>query len=238
MKIIIVLLIGIAVYVLLKAVNALNKYIYHKYAKWTQKFNFVPAMEFIMWLIFIFWANDFLFKNKSYYQYLVLSLIVIVVVLLAWFIARDFIAGIVLRVQNDLQTNNNIQFGNTEGRIKSQHLTHLKIVTPTGQIVKIPYTRLNQEIVSEISDSTAIEEFKFQIQAKKTMSRQDMEEKIRFLLINSPWCNFNKIPVIRLISESEDLFVFEILVNALNQKHILQLEKSIGEQLSNMNSCI
>ena len=235
MKILIVLLIGIAVYLLLKVVNSLNKYINYKYKKWTQKFNFAPALELIILLIYFFWANDFLFKNKSYYQYLVLSLILAVVILLAWFIARDFIAGIVLRVQNDLQTNNNIQFGNLEGRIKSQHLTHLKIVTTTGQIVKIPYSRLNQEIISETSDSASIEEFKFKIRSKKTISRQDAEEKIRFLLINSPWSNYNKTPDIRLFSENDDFFVFEILVNVLNQKHILQLEKTIQEQISNIN---
>ena len=78
------------------------------------------------------------------------------VVFLAWFVVKDFIAGIVFKVQNDLQANNNIQFGKITGIIKSQHLTHMKVETTTGQVIKIPYSRLNQDIISEISDSITV----------------------------------------------------------------------------------
>lgn len=232
MKIIIVVLIGIIIYVLLKILNTVYIYINKKYTKWTRKLNFIPALEFITWLIFIFWSIDYLFKNKMYYQYLVISIVIIVVVFLAWFVVKDFIAGIVFKVQNDLQENNNIQFGKIAGTIKSQHLTHMKIETSTGQLIKIPYSRLNQEVISEISDSITYEEFKFKVTTNKTLSKQDTEENIRFLVINSPWSNFNKSPVIKLISDNENTFTFDILVNTLNNKHMRQVEKSVSEQLS------
>lgn len=232
MKILIVLIIGIAVYFLLKVITTANSYLLKKYTKWTHKLNFIPALEFITWLIFIFWAIDYLFKNKMYYQYLVISIVIIVVGFLAWFVVKDFIAGIVFKVQNDLQENNNIQFGKITGIIKSQHLTHMKVETGTGQIIKIPYSRLNQEVISEISDSTSFEEFKFKVNTNKTLSKQDTEENIRFLVINSPWSNFNKSPVIKLISDNENNYTFDILVNALNHKHMRLIEKSITEQLS------
>jgi hypothetical protein len=231
MKIIIVVLIGILVYVILKAINTLSIYINKKYAKWTRKLNLIPAVEFISWLVFIFWAIDFLFKNKMYYQYLVISIVIIVVVFLAWFVVKDFIAGIVFKVQNDIQSNNKIQLGKITGTIKSQHLTHIKVETGTGQVVKIPYSRLNQEIISEISDATTDEEFRFQVQTKKAKSKQDTEDHIRFLIINSPWSNINKSPLIKLISEDEDFFTFEVLINTLNYKHMRQLEKSVTDQL-------
>ncbi len=115
MKIIIVVLIGILVYVFLKVINTLYTYINKKYSKWTRKVNLIPAIELIVWLIFIFWAVDYLFKNKLYYQYLVISIVIIVVIFLAWFVIKDFIAGIVFKVQNDLQINSNIQLGKIIG---------------------------------------------------------------------------------------------------------------------------
>ena len=232
MKIIIVVLIGILVYVFLKVINTLNTYINKKYSKWTRKLNLIPAIELIVWLFFIFWAVDYLFKNKLYYQYLVISIVIIVVIFLAWFVAKDFIAGIVFKVQNDLQINSKIQLGKITGNIKSQHLTHIKVKTTSGQMVKIPYSRLNQEIISEISDSTTIEEYKFQLQVEKTRSKQETEEYIKFLIINSPWSNFNKKQIIKVIFEDETTFTFEVLVNALNNKHSRQLEKSIMEQMN------
>ncbi len=232
MKIIFVVLIGILVYLFLKGLNTFYNYIKKKYSKWTGKFNIIPVIEFISWLVYLFWVNEYLFKSKSYYQYLVISLVIIILIFLSWFVAKDFIAGIVFKVQNDLQTNSNIKIGDIEGRIKSHHLTHLKIVTTSGQVIKFPYSRFNQEIVSEISDSTTVDEFKFQLQTRKTESKQKSEENIRFLVINSPWSNINKSPVIKFLSENETSFTFEVLVHALNNRHMRQIEKSITEQLS------
>ncbi len=232
MKIIIVVLIGISVFVLLKVINTLYIYVNKKYTKWTRKFNFIPALEFITWLIFIFWAIDYLFKSKMYYQYLVISIVIIVVVFLAWFVVKDFIAGIVFKVQNDIKSDNNIQFGKISGTIKSQHLTHMKVETTSGQVVKIPYSRLNQEVISEISDSKTAEEFKFQVTTDRTLSKQDTNENIRFMVINSPWSNINKSPVIKLTSENENTYTFDIMVNALNHKHMRLIEKSVSEQFS------
>lgn len=232
MKIIIVVIIGVLIYVFLKVINTLFIYINKKYTKWTRRFNLLPAIEFFIWLIYIFWAIDFLFKNKFYYQYLVISLVFILVVFLAWFVVKDFIAGIVFKAQNDLQKNNSIQLGKTSGKIKSQHATHLKVETSSGQIVKIPYSKLNQEIISEASESTTVEEFKFKINVAKNKSKQDIEEKIRFLVINSPWSNLNVSPVIKFLSDNESTFTFEVLINTLNHKHMRLIEESITDQLS------
>lgn len=232
MKILIVVLIGILVFAFLKAISTLYIYISKKYKKWTRKLNLIPAVEFISWLIFIFWAIDYLFKNKLYYQYLVISIVIIVVVFLAWFVVKDFIAGIVFKVQNDLQTNNKIQLGAINGIIKAQHLTHIKVETSAGQIVKIPYSRLNHEIISEISDSKTNEDFKFQLQIKKTRSKQETEDQLNFLIINSPWSNFNRKPIMKLVSEDETFYTFDVTASTLNHKHMWLLEKSLRELLS------
>jgi len=231
MKIIIVVIIGILVFVFLKALNTLHVYVNRKYKKWTRKLNLIPAVEFISWLIYIFWAIDFLFKNKLYYQYLVISIVIIVVVFLAWFVVKDFIAGIVFKVQNDLQTKSNIQLGAICGVIKAQHLTHIQIETSAGQILKVPYSRLNHEIISEISDTTSNEDFKFQIQIKKTKNKKETEDLLNFHIINSPWSNFNIKPVTKLLSEDENLYTFDVTASTLNHKHMWLLEKSVKEQI-------
>jgi hypothetical protein len=232
MKILIVLFIGIAVYFLLKGLNIVKRYLINQRVKWIQKFNFIPAIEFVSWLVFIYWAIEYLFQDKMFYQYLVISIVIIVVGFLAWFVVRDFIAGIIFKAQNNLQVNKMIQLGEVRGRIIAQKSTHLTIETTGGQIIKIPYSKLNQEIISEISDSTINEEFKFQFQTKKTKGKQETEEEIKYLLINSPWINFNITPILKLISEDNTFYTFEVTAGTLNHKHMWLLEKSIRKQLS------
>ncbi|MEZ5195514.1 MAG: mechanosensitive ion channel [Bacteroidales bacterium] len=231
MKIIVVLIIGVALFLLLKVLGLFKNYLVRKYSKWVRKFNVLPAIELITWLLYVFWANDFLFKEKSYYQYLVASLVIILVAFFAWFLVRDFIAGIIFRVQNDLPANKNIQLGSINGKIKSKHLTHLIVETTDNQMVKIPYSKLQQEVVSELSDSQGADEYKIMLTVKKNVTKAQIEEKIRILILNNPWSNFRKKPMIKLLSEDDTNYSFEIKVNTMEHKHMRLLEKSIIDQL-------
>jgi small-conductance mechanosensitive channel len=161
----------------------------------------------------------------------VISIVIIVVAFLAWFIVKDFIAGIVFKVQSNLQLNNTIQVGNVSGIIKSLHPTYLKLETSTGQMVKVPYSRLNHEIISEISEAKTKEGYKFQLQIRKIKGKQETEDRLNFLIINSAWSNYNRKPILKLVSENDTHYTFEVTASTLNHKHMWLLEKSVREQL-------
>lgn len=232
MKIIIVLIIGVALFIMLRVLGILKKHLVLKYSGWTRKFNVLPAIELITWMLYIFWVSDFLFKDKFYYPYIVISLVIIIVALFAWFLAKDFFAGIIFRIQNDVLANNNIQLGSISGRVKSQHITYLTIETSNNQLVRIPYSKLQQEITSKFSEAQETDEYRFVLVVNKGLDKSEIEEKIRILIINSPWCNFRERPKIKLITEDKKTFSFEIRVNTLSQKHLQLLEKAINEQVA------
>jgi len=233
MKIVTVLLAGLTVFIVLKIAgfslkkgspgNPLLKSVARKF----------PLVEIISWIVFVFWAATALFIDGSFYPYIMAALFLITAILFVWFVFRDVFAGAIFRAQNDLNLGDYIKIGELSGQIKSVHSTHLEITSDNGQTIKIPYSRLSQDLISGMTTPEGMEEFTISLTVKKTMPKDEIEEKIRFEIANSSWCNYKNPPVIKLKNQNEEVTNFDILVYTLNQKHLRIVEKMLKEKFHN-----
>ncbi|MGK7394754.1 MAG: mechanosensitive ion channel domain-containing protein [Candidatus Cyclobacteriaceae bacterium M3_2C_046] len=231
MKIIIVFVIGLSLFITLRFLY----FVLHRKG-WAniggqhiQKF--LPGLEFVAWLIFIFWGLDYLLKAKSYYPFLIISLVIILTGLIAWFLLRDIVAGVILRLQDGLVINQNIRFQHISGKIASLHLAHLRIVNQDGDAIKVPYSKISNEIIAEVAGKDDVDQVDLQIRLKKTFTREEYLERIRFLLLNAPWSSSKKPTFIQMKQEAQDYFLFSIKIHTLNTNHTALIEKYLKEKL-------
>jgi len=230
MKIVSVLLAGLAVYIVLKIAGTIIKKGAPGYPYLKGFLKLMPLVEVILWIAFVFWAIRALFIDVSTYPYIILGMFLITAMLFVWFVFRDVFAGVIFRAQNDLNIGDFIKIGDLSGQIKSIHLTHLEIITDNGQNLKIPNTRLNNNLISGMTTPEGIEEFTISLQVKNNEAHAETEEKIKYEIVNSPWCNYKNPPVIKLQNRNTDFTTFDILVYTLNQKHLRIVEKMLNEK--------
>ncbi len=229
MKIVIAILAALLVFLILKAIAWGLKRLLDHYPGFRFNNNQFIVVELIVWIIFIFWSSDYLFLNKYYYHYLVYSLVFIVTGFLAWYLIRDIFAGIIFRLKHNLKAGMHIRAGDLSGRIKSQHLTFLKIKTADGQILRIPYPRINQEIISELTYTDALREHVLHIRVDSSLSMMDATNLIRTTILNAPWSNLNEEPLIKFLKENENGCVFEVMIYSMNANHLKFIEMAIDE---------
>jgi len=179
-----------------------------------------PLIVLILWILILFWIIYYLFYEKSYYNFIVFALIVLIFLSISWFFVKDFIAGVAFKVQNDYSSGDIVQFGEVSGRLENLYLTHVSIYTNEGKLVKIPYSRLSNEIVSQKSSSGSFGRNQFLLKLPKKQTAAELKEILKNLLLNSPWRVVNRAPVINLKSESTDFFEFEIQLETRNDKHL------------------
>lgn len=230
MNIIIVLMTGLALLIILKVAKIFLKKITHRYPLWKNTQKVFPLIEIGFWVAFVFWAVGILFKDENIYPYLIVGLVLIVAGLFAWFFIRDVFVGAIFRAQNDLNNGDFIKIGTVSGQVKSVQLTHLEITSDNGQTIKIPNTRLNQELISSMTTPEGIEEFTICLKVDNRFEKDKIEEKIKFELANSPWCTIKNPPVIKLREESADSFTYDVLVYTLNHQHLQIAEKMLNEK--------
>ncbi len=219
MRVLLLIAIIIIAVILVRITEMLLRFFFGNRQKLKIVIRYFPIIELLATLLIFFWAIDYLFSEKSYYQVLILSLVISSIILISWFVARDLIAGLVFRMQNNLPRGASVQFGKTKGKLLQMRSTHIIIETNEGQIVKMPYSRVANEIISEYPVEGVREDSKLKLNISKKMSWSETEGLLRKTLLNTPWRLMNADPIINLLSDEGQHYIIQVFVKTRNKEH-------------------
>lgn len=158
-------------------------------------------------------------------------MVLIVLGFVTRYLILDVVTGAIYKMQNELKQGDYIKIGSIAGQIKAVNLTHLEMTSENGQHIKIPYSRLNRELIARTTTPEGMEEFTISMLFNKRFSKQEVEERIKYELTNSPWCNFKDPPVIRLRKEEEEKYTYDLLIYAMNHRHLRMVEQQLKKRL-------
>jgi hypothetical protein len=218
MNIFIVFLVAALLFLMIRAIRLGLKRLLNRYSGLEYLSNLKLVIELIIWLIYIVWATEYLFREKFFYQYLVYTMIFITTGFVAWFLLKDIFAGIIFRIRHNLKNDSYICAGELMGQIKSQHLTCLKLLTDNGHLLSIPYSRIIQEVITELAQASTSGDHVFHLKVDSSISKTNAESLIRNTLLNNPWSNLKEEPRLRFMEEDENGYIYEISFHPMNIK--------------------
>lgn len=237
MKVVVVLLAGLLILALSFIFRIGLKRLLSRYPRWNIRANFLTAFEFIIWLSYVYWATDHLFREKFYFQYLIFAIIFIVAGFLSWFLLSDIIAGVVFKSKHNFKRGSFISTGPFKGKVIAQNITFIKLKTEDGQLLRIPYSKINQSVISEMPHTEASRKHILNLQISHEINKKEAESLIRLAIINSPWSNLKEEPAINFIKDDEESHQFEVMLFSTNLKHMkfieIELEKIPGARIIN-----
>lgn len=229
MKIIIITLLGVGIFLGFRLLNVLTKKIVSQ-----SLFNKVavslPILELVAWITFIFWSTTYTLSGKSYYTVLVVVLVIVLVILLSWFLVRDYIAGVLLKSQQIYKNGQNIKTAQYSGRITRMGNLHLSLQTESGESARIPYSLLSNSVILKQKQDYA-DTNSFTLTVPQSLSKEAWTKKLEADILFSPWVSTKANPVIKIIEETNNSFVFSISVVTLNPEHALHLETLLKKSL-------
>ncbi len=232
MKLIIVSVVIVSAIILMRIFLFFIKLLVKKYSDWKKFLNILPLAGFILWIFILLWAVNYLFGDKSYYQVIIISAIVILTLAFGWFFLKDLVAGIIFRLQNNYTNGEVLQIGEISGRLNKMLLTHITIDTNNDNTLKIPYSRLSNEIISQKSQTKSFENNRFTLSTNKKLSQKDTEDAIGTILKNSPWHIGYRLPASKLLNEDDKHYHFEIQLQVRNEKHLLHVKNVLLKKFS------
>ncbi len=227
MKLLIVILVFLAISLVLKIMELGFKRLSGLSPRWNIRNGYLTSIAFIIWVIFVFWSLDYLFKEKFFYQYLIITLIIILVLFISWYFLNDMMAGVIFKIKHDLKVGANLHAGKYSGKIKSIHITYVSLREESGKIVRVPYSRINQEIVSEGSLSLPREEQMLRILVSASTSKSEAVDLIRAIIMTNPWSPVKEEPAVRFREETDTGSVFEVVISTMRLKQIQFIENEI-----------
>ncbi len=188
---------------------------------------FLPTISFGCALVYALWLLHTWFSENPLYQWMLFICIAVSVMLFAWFVLRDVVAGAIFTGRGQFLINNSISFGNLSGKIISRGSTHLAVRTDKGEITRIPYSRLSGEVVSERSEEMASAYYRIRLHIPKREDPERLQAAIGRDVLSIPWVSCSTAPVVRFIGERESGLDFEVLFQSLNPRHAALVEHAL-----------
>ncbi len=136
---------GVLIFFAFRLLNGMGKTLLTNKAFRTVTLTFLPLAELVAWVAYTFWGAMVLFGGHIYYDLIVSIMAVLLIIGIAWFFFRDFLAGVLLKAEKALEPGKLIKTPFAEGRIKKLGLRALELVNEAGENVKIPYSKLSNE---------------------------------------------------------------------------------------------
>lgn len=226
-KLIMVLLTGILLWALLKTGRQMILALIPRFPSLKRIVPLLPGISFVVWTVYAFWLAHVYFSGYEVYPFLILSFFILLAALLAWFVLRDIIAGLVFSTRSQFSLNHRISFGDITGKIIGIGIARLVVRTDSGDTASIPYSRLSGEVVCERAEDTASDYYRILLKLGKTEPLDQLQASVTREVLCIPWASFGTTPIVRLKGEDDSAFDFEVLFQSLNSQHAARVERAL-----------
>lgn len=179
----------------------------------------LPVTEMAVWFVFLIWCARFMYEAEAYLTLIVFGIVFLFVFTPGWFLIRDFLFGMLLKIQRKIEVDYKIEIGEIKGVVlKTDYLT-FDIKTPDGAIDTIPYNKIRSKVISKISANKHLEKRKilFRIPVSKDITHHIQE--LKNTLINAPWVVPAEVPLIGAVTDGDDCKIVEVVVYLLKPEH-------------------
>lgn len=191
-----------------------------------------PIAELVLWIFFLIWAVHALFEGKFFYPALIISLIILLLILIGWFVIKDFIAGMIIKTGAEMKVNDIIKIADLSGKVLNLGYLSFVIENEEGERITIPYSKISGQKIIKPNPSNILKKFKISLTLPKTDSLPVIKEKIRRIVLNAPWTSITKPPVFNMIADNGHNLKFEIAFYALSETHAAYVDEYVKKAFS------
>ena len=178
---------GLLLFSLFRLLNRISWTMHARKVARKNLIRFLPLAELFLWIVYVFWGVHLFFGHYAYYDLIILVMAVLLIAGLAWYVFRDFLAGVLIKTEKAIEPGQIIKTPFVEGRIKTLGLRSMKLINNEGEVVKIPYSRLNNDLLVLPPEDADSLPHHVEIALPVSKSPEGVQQEVYELLIAMPW---------------------------------------------------
>lgn len=187
----------------------------------------LPLLEFVVWLVFAFWAARIVFSGLPYRGVIESAMALVLVVALGWYVLRDFLSGILLKTESEFKKGQIIKTPLVSGKVARMGYRTLHIETEKGEKVRIPFSKLGDAIISSPPEKGHGHSQMIKFNLQPGQDTPDLPEAIRQELFNMPWIILENEPLVHLVRDKNEQAHFEVKFSVIKEEHALLVEQKL-----------
>ena len=188
-----------------------------------------PVVEFVLWSLLAYNVISHFFSEKSYFTAVIISFIILALLVFSFFVLKDFVAGLVLKSEYGIVKGIYVSTKDFSGKIL--HTSHLnaEILTDNQEIIKVPYSKMNGEIIKIPVEGDLIKKFEFELSFPNEKSIDETKKILFNQLITNAWVISSKQPEIVFLRANENTLFFKVFLFCLSEEHARTAIQNIAQ---------
>ncbi len=191
----------------------------------------LPLLELVLWIAYAFWGVHIFFARHLYFDLIIGVMVVVLLLAIAWFVFRDFMAGGLLKAEKSLEPGQTIKTSFASGRIKHMGSRSMELENEDGELVKIPYGRLSNELFILPPEDEDNLPHHLEVPLHAEVSPEQSREKAEKLLLSMPWI-VGPTPEVKLARSAEGNYVLRMVFYTHVRSQAVQVEEKVRQALS------
>lgn len=186
--------------------------------------------ELTVWIFFLCWFVFLFLKSGSLFVIVVFAILFFVLYVLGRLWLFDLIAGVIFKSGGQVKKGDYFEKDENKGIISKLGSRFIIIEHIDGNMVHIPYHKITASIFrkNEIIDQKS--GYIFDLTVRSTENIETLKSNIQRSIISLPWSSVNKSPVISLLEQTAEEYVFKITIYAIDKSFAAKIEDHIKKQ--------
>ena len=182
-----ILIAGLAVFSLFRLLYFLNKVLPLRGGLKHYWGYLLPVVELASWLGFLVWCFRFVYDEKDYTPLIIVGVLALLLILPISFLLRDFLFGVILKLQRKMEVGLNVEIDGMVGKIVKAGYFSFDLKTKNGNLNTIPYHTIRSKVISKSGENINLEKYKISFKLHSDQNEKELGVTLKSLLLTSPW---------------------------------------------------
>lgn len=188
---------------------------------------FLPLIEIATWIGVMIWIIKFVYTRQDFTVLILLGVLFLLFVIPIWFLLRDFLYGLILKLQRKIEVHKIIDIEGLKGEILKTGYFSFDILTEKGSIDTVPYNRIIAKVVSVSSENANLAKIKLTFKIPETHGISFSRTKLEEVLLNCPFVANSQKPVLGSVYTENDAQKIDVYVLALNKEYSRKIQEYV-----------
>ena len=175
----------------------------------------IHLFEIIVWLLFFIHLINNLYSVP---KIIIQSIVAGIVLGFLWFYFKDYLVGVIFRINYNIEVDDFVTINNISGRVKNFKSKYIEIETSNGEIFFINYSDVNKSVISKKLDTEQSAVFSFTIKILSDNYTQNKISEIKKYALTFPSVSTQRAPNVRVTQNNGEYIELKISFVSLDEE--------------------
>lgn len=191
----------------------------------------IPLFEFFIWMLYVIWVVKVIYESKNYFALISLAVVIVLLAFPLFILIRDFISGIILKVQNKVAEGMYIDIEELKGLISNAGHLRMDIEDKHGNITSVTYHYVYGKRISRSGNNQNLEKISLEFDFPEPARVNEFSDSLKKAVMNTPWVVISQAPIIENTKVENGRLTVEVGAFVIDKSYAENIKSAVSSSL-------